>query len=450
MMGTEHTGQPLRPYEPAANGGWTPRDAAHLLGRTQHGARSDEIERATQDGLAKTLDRILNPQEESPEFQSTEALLRRTALDTGNIESLKAWWLYRMIYSANPLVEKMSLLWHNHFATSNAKVQSVEHMVAQNDLIRRHAVHSFRKLLRGMARDVAMLIWLDGNANRKRHPNENFAREVMELFSLGVGNYTEQDIKEAARAFTGWHVRNDKFWFNRVQHDAGNKKVLGRSGSLDGDDVVDICLEQKACARFLATKMLRFFVTPTPDAALVERLAARIRAHDYDMTPVARELFGSRLFFSAEVRHAMIKSPLDLVLGSHRALESRANLETTARLLGELGQDVFEPPTVKGWDGGRLWITSASLLRRDNFAARLSTGDRYGSIADPTRLVEMHGWKEPAAVVRHYVDLLLARDLEAAMIRPLEDYLRRATGDRGQRIRGMIHLVMTMPEYQLF
>ena len=144
-----------------------------------------------------------------------------------------------MLHSANPIVEKMSLFWHNHFATSYAKVQSVEHMAAQNDLIRRTAVGSFRQLLAGMSRDVAMLIWLDGNANRKRHANENFAREVLELFSLGLGNYTERDIKEAARAFTGWHVREDRFWFNKRQHDSASKSLLGRSGNFDGDDVID-------------------------------------------------------------------------------------------------------------------------------------------------------------------------------------------------------------------
>ncbi len=449
MNRTDHADDPLRPHDPDASGGWTSRDATHLLRRAQYGASAEEIERTTGEGLEKTVERLLTPQAETDDFRSSEELLRRIALDTDNIARLKAWWLYRMMYSANPLVEKMALLWHGHFATSWAKVQSVEHMLSQNELIRRHAIGSFRALLHGMASDVAMLIWLDGNANRKREPNENFAREVMELFSLGVGNYTEQDIVEAARAFSGWHVRDDRFWFNRDQHDEGEKTVLGRSGNLDGGDVIDICLERDASARFLAYKLLRLFVNPSPDAGLIERLAARIRVHDFWMTPVLRELLRSRVFFSREARHAIIKSPLDLVLGSHRALGSRIHFERSVDLLRDLGQDIFEPPTVKGWDGGRQWITSTSMLLRDNFAAALATEDRYGEIADPARLAEERGWMDAAAVARHYVELLLARDLEPASLGRLEAYLNEAGGGRGARIRGVIHLIMTMPEYQM-
>ncbi|MCH8173063.1 MAG: DUF1800 domain-containing protein [Proteobacteria bacterium] len=399
--------------------------------------------------VAYSLDRLLTPQHESPEFESSDRLLRQLAVDTGNINHLKAWWLYRMLNSANPLVEKVSLFWHNHFATSNAKVGSVEHMAAQNDLIRREAVGSFRKLLSGMARDVAMLIWLDGNANRKRQPNENFAREVMELFSLGVGNYTEQDIKAAARAFTGWHLRDDKFWFNQRQHDFTQKTILGKTGDFSGEDVVEICLEQAACPRFLAGKLLTTFVMPRPGERVVEQLALRIRAHDFQMAPVFRELFGSELFFSTDVRRTIIKSPLELVLGAYRALGNRPNLQATIRLLAKLGQDVFEPPTVKGWEGGRLWIHSASMLQRANFAPALTSGSRFGTIDDPESVLASAGRKTPDDVVRYYTDLLLSGDVDQASREQLIEYLRKAEGDRGSRSRGLIHLIMSMPEYQL-
>ncbi len=320
MSDKAQAGQRLRPYD-SKKQGWTRREAAHLLWRTQYGATFAEIEQAAEIGLEKTLDQLLKPQQESRQFQETSGLLRQTAIDTGGIDSLKAWWLYRKLNSANPLVEKMSLFWHSHFATSYAKVRSIQHMVAQNDLIRREALGDFRQLLSGMARDVAMLIWLDSNANRRRQANENFAREVMELFSLDVGHYTERDIKEAARAFTGWHVRDDVFWFNKRQHDFETKTVLGRTGKLDGDDVIEICLAQAACPRFLAKKLLATFVTSRPIETIeskqnVEQLARRIRVHDFQMRPVLRELFGSRWFFSAPVRQAIIKSPLDLVLGA--------------------------------------------------------------------------------------------------------------------------------------
>ena len=439
----------FRPYDPEAHGGWTRRDATHLLWRTQYGAASSEIEEAFAAGLHKTLDCRVNLQPESAHFQSAEQLLRRTAFDTGSIADLKAWWLYRMLNSANPLVEKMSLLWHGHFATSNAKVQSVPNMAAQNDLIRRHAVGSFRQLLHGIARDVAMLVWLDGNANRKRQPNENFAREVMELFSLDVGHYTEPDIKEAARAFSGWQVRDGKFWFNALQHDSGSKTVFGKTANLDGDDVIDLCLAQEACPRFLAFKLLRTFVVPAPDADLVDGLAQRIRFHDFVMTPVLRELFGSQLFFSSESRNAIIKSPIELVLGSYRSLESHPNLAAALPLLAGLGQDILEPPTVKGWDGGRLWISSTSMLQRANFAAELVTGNRLGAIADPERSTAQLALDSPEACVRHYGNLLLNRELEPDVIARLAGYMSQAQGSRDQRIRGVIQLIMTMPEFQL-
>ena len=198
---------------------WSRREATHLLWRTGFGASADDIQQATEAGLDRTLDRLLTPQPESEPFARADTLLKQAAFDSGNIGDLKAWWLHRMLASANPLVEKLTLLWHNHFATSNAKVDSVPLMAAQNDLLRRESLGNFKPLLTEMAKNGAMLMWLDSNSNRKRHPNENFSRELLELFSLGVGNYSEKDIQEAARAFTGWHVRNGEFWFNAIQQD---------------------------------------------------------------------------------------------------------------------------------------------------------------------------------------------------------------------------------------
>jgi uncharacterized protein (DUF1800 family) len=406
---------------------WTRRDATHLLWRAQFGASAAEINRAQKDGLAQTLARLLAAQPESAEFTTVEPLLRQTAIDTGAIGDLQAWWLYRMHYSANPYPEKLTLFWHNHFATSAAKVRSVPAMATQNDLLRRECLGSFRQMLHGMAKDGAMLIWLDGNANRKRHANENFAREVMELFSLGEGNYTEADIKQAARAFTGWHVRLEKFWFNARQHDNTPKSLFGKTGNLDGGEVLDLCLEHKACPRFLAFKLLRAFVLDQPAEAQVAALAARIRGHDFSLRPVMRELFSSELFFSAEARHAIIKSPLELVLGACRALEVRPNLQAINRVTGQLGQSIFAPPTVKGWEGGRLWINSASLLQRNNFAMALLEG-RFG---------ELTVLKDKLA---HYRELLLAREAPG---------LEKFKGNGNDERRRLIHLTMTLPEFQL-
>jgi uncharacterized protein (DUF1800 family) len=417
----------------SAGSGWTAREATHLLWRCAGGACATEIAGAVEDGLEKTVARLIATQPEKKEFLEGDSLLHGSALKSGNIKSLKRWWLYRLATSANPLAEKMTLFWHNHFATSNAKVRSTGKMDVQHALLRKHALGNFASLFRGMARDVAMLIWLDGNANRKRHPNENFAREVMELFSLGIGNYTERDIKEAARAFTGWHVRNEEFWFNKVQHDPGVKKVLGKAGKFRGDDILEICLQQPACARFLASKLLAAFVRPDADSALVEALAARIRTHKYEIAPVLQELLSSRVFYAPESRRSLIKSPVELVVGTARSLESTPHLDDSIQLMSDLGQNLFEPPTVKGWEGGRRWINSATMLQRANFATRATSTDRLGSVRSEG--------------VDHYIDLLLGGEVSKGARRELHAYQDNKSGKAPAN--GLIQLIMTMPEYQL-
>ena len=437
----------LQPWRPETDGVWTSREATHLLWRAGFGASPAEIDRSLKDGLDNTLDRLVAPEGESPQFDETQNLLRGIAIDTQGVADLKAWWLYRMQHAASPLTEKVTLLWHNHFATSYAKVQSVDHMLAQNKILRQHAMGSFAELLHGMARDVAMLIWLDGNANRKRHPNENFAREVMELFSLGEGNYSERDIAEAARAFTGWHVRRQEFWFNRIQHDTGVKHVLGRRGNFDGNDIIDICLAHPACPRFLAWKLLRTFVLDRPDETLIEALAARIAHHKYQMAPVLRELLGSRLFFSPAVRGSLIRSPIELVIGTLRTLDVPAHLPNTVPVLADLGQDVFEPPSVKGWEGGRQWISSTTLLKRTDFATQLLHGN---SLASQDRVpAGLREFGDSRAFLEAAIELLLARDIEPDTIAALDAVRQTLEGSVEDRQRGIVHMIMTLPEYQL-
>lgn len=433
----------LEPYH-AANGGWTGKEAVHLLWRCAAGASVAEVNRAVREGMTATVERLVSLQPEDEEFAATEKLLHRSALKSDNIGSLKNWWLYRFLRTANPLVEKMCLLWHNHFATSNVKVRSTGKMNNQHELIRKHALGNFAELFRSMARDVAMLVWLDGNANRKRHPNENFAREVMELFALGVGNYRETDIKEAARAFTGWHVRKDEFWFNRIQHDKGVKEVLGKSGNFTGDDILEICLSRKACTRFLASKLLRAFVTPTPEPELLDALAERIRFHQFEMVPVLRELLSSQAFYAAKARQVLIKSPVELVVGAFRTAGGQANLGECVQLLADLGQNLFEPPTVKGWEGGRLWINSATMLQRANFAAQVTSGKRFGKLGAALP----RGGSIEEQVASHF-ELLLAGMVSPATREAVMKYFRGAGGTDQERQNGLVHLIMTMPEYQL-
>ena len=436
----------LKRYDANRDGAWTIREVTHLLGRSQFGYTPAELEQAVTGGLNATVDRLIATQPESAEFRQAEEALRKTAFATGEITDLKIWWLYRMWATANPLAEKVALFWHNHFATSNDKVRSIPQMLAQNELIRTHGLGSFKSLLHGMSRDTAMLVWLDGNANRKRHPNENFAREIMELFALGVGNYTEKDIQEAARAFSGWHVREGAFWFNQLQHDESTKTVFGKSGNFDGAAIVDLCLEQPACARFLGMKLLKTFVCPDPSTEQIDAVAARIRAHDYNMSPVMRELFSSQLFFGASCRRNVIKSPLDLVVGSLRSLAATVKWPPVARLLANLGQDVFEPPSVKGWEGGRLWINSSSILLRTNFATELASGDQIATLR--TAILDMAAGASDA-VATQIEKLLLGGHTDAALHSEIVTHHQRVEGSAEQKLRSILQLVMSLPEFQL-
>ena len=436
----------LAPFDATRAGAWSPREAAHLLGRAQFGFTSKELDRAVKEGLSATVERLLAPQAESAEYQQAEAALRKTSLATGEISDLKVWWLYRMWASANPLGEKLAVLWHNHFATSHAKVRSVPQMLAQNELIRAHALGDFKQLLHGMAVDTAMLVWLDGNANRKRHPNENFAREIMELFALGVGNYTEKDIQEAARSFTGWHVREGAFWFNRLQHDESPKTVFGQTGNFDGKQIVDLCLAQPACPRFLALKLLKTFVLANPTTEQIDAVAARFSHHQLAIAPVMRELLASQLFFEMAHRRTVIKSPLDLVVGSLRSVAQTVKWPPIVKLLGELGQDVFEPQSVKGWEGGRLWINSSTLLMRTNFATALASGEQLATVSKP---INDGAGGTSESVVARLDTLLLGGTADERLRSDLVSHHKQADGDAVQKLRGVMQLVLSLPEYQL-
>ncbi len=302
--------------------------------------------------------------------------------------TLKAWWLREMIDTPTPLAERMTLFWHGHFATSQQKVVRSMAMWRQHEVLRAHALGSFRTLLHAVARDPAMLVYLDGANSRKEAPNENFAREVMELFTLGEasqgGGYTEQDIREAARAFTGWSVERADLSFRArpAFHDAGVKTVLGRSGSLDGDAVLDILLEQPAAARFIAGKLWRELVSPGPDPAELERVAARFRASDYDIAGLVRDLLLTDAFWSPAQRGTLVKSPVELLVGTVRQLGIVVpDTEPLARRAAQLGQNLLAPPNVKGWPGYTDWINATTLLERKRLSA-LVFRPAAGAMAD--------------------------------------------------------------------
>jgi hypothetical protein len=293
--------------------------------------------------------------------------LRASMLETRRVAN---WWADRMVATRCPLQEKLALFWHGHFASSEEKVRDYRKMLGQIMLFQTHAAGNFGTLLSAVARDPAMLVYLDAGQNLKGHPNENFGRELMELFTMGIGHYTEQDIREAARAFTGWIDKDLSFHIDDAQHDGGDKTVLGHSGPLDGQQVLDIILAQPATANFIAGKLYRFFVRDELSPPFQDRLGDLLRSGKYEIAPFLRAVFLSRDFYSAASVGTHIKSPVELVVSTYRrlGLGGTPGMPDFNSASTELGQTLLYPPTVAGWSQGRAWITPGSLLARGNFA----------------------------------------------------------------------------------
>ena len=240
----------------------------HLLRRGGFGTSPDEMQRYKEMGYEHTLKELMHP--DKVDDEALEDTIKSQDFDFTRIDDLKRWWIYRMAYTKRPLVEKMTLFWHGHFATSNRKVNNAYSMYMQNVLLRRQGMGNFGDLLLAASKDPAMIVWLDNQQNKKGKPNENYAREILELFSLGIGNYSEQDIKEAARAFTGWQTKPSGFYFNAKDHDTGSKTFLGETGNFNGEDIVAIVVKQPSVATFLSTKLCKFFVADEPSGQLIQ------------------------------------------------------------------------------------------------------------------------------------------------------------------------------------
>lgn len=469
-----------QPYQPTAANPWNLRKVGHLYRRAGFGATTEELGIAIRQGPERCIDLMLRGQPDA-EGDEVWGVVTRGIRQFNTGEQLSAAWLYRMLYSAHPLREKMTLFWHNHFATSNRKVQNAGYMLGQNELLRRHALGNFRTLLQEMSFDPAMMVWLDTIQSRRGQANENYGRELMELFSLGIlhprrtdqRNYTEQDIREAARAFTGWTLEGGRATFHANQHDDGEKNVLGQRGRFGANDIVRVCLEQEAAPYFIARKLFRFLVSENmqPSADLLEPLARDFRASDFNFGALVEKVLRSNLFFSAHAYRARIKTPVDFALGIVRGLEGHLPGTGNQRPLGStalasalegLGQRLFYPPSVAGWDMGRAWLNGQTFLLRQNLALALTstTDDRFGRKADPAALVRRHNRQGAADQVDFFLRLFLQGDATEATRQRLEQYLQTAQGQSypfywtegeaaDQRVRALGHMVLCLPEFQL-
>jgi uncharacterized protein (DUF1800 family) len=389
--------------KPLSSENWNYAMAAHLLNRAGFGGSPAEIQKLADLGPDQAVASLLdyenipdptpnpgwaqpNPEElqkfrqvistGTPEEKKAAQQARQQAIQKQMLE-LRGWWLQRMVKGPRPMQEKLVLFWHGHFATSVEKVRNPFYMWQQNELFRRLATGNWQQLLIEAGKDPAMLVWLDQAQSRKLHPNENYAREVMELFALGEGHYTEHDIAEAARALTGWSLdpQTEKYIYRPFIHDNGDKTIFGQTGNFSGDDFIALIVAQPQAARFITAKLWNYFAGQMPSEELNTQLAAVLRANGNNFKPFLRVMLRSREFYSDSVVRNEVKSPVQWLVGSVRMLECELPPPLVAwGMLRQLGQDLFAPPNVKGWDGGVAWITTNTLLTRYNDAQALVAG----------------------------------------------------------------------------
>ncbi len=417
LRSTSGPGGPWARYEPTSDTPWDLRRVVHLHRRAGFAATWAEIQRDLKDGPETSIRRVLAGTSRigvvPEEFEATSTLLADAAVASGDVNRLKAWWIFRMLGTPDPLGERLTLLWHNHFATAQSKVDDLALMRRQNDTFRRLARAPFGTLLEAAIREPALLLYLDAPSNRQDHPNENLARELMELFTLGIGNYAEADVREAARALTGWTVDDGAFREALVKHDDGEKTLLGRKGRWGGADVLAILVEQPSMAQKLARRLCGLFMGEgAVDEPAINGLARELEESRLDIGRAVESVLRSRAFFAPANLGSRVVGPVEFVIGACRALVSRGSTPSTLILADwttRMGQDLFEPPNVGGWPGGRSWLTPRALVARANFAAALVAGRHVGLPAplDAGSIAAEQGLGMSSAEVREAASALL-------------------------------------------
>lgn len=462
-VGSAAQGQPLSQLELLG----------HVWRRAGFGATRDELETSLARGYEATVEDLLHP-ELAPDVE--DDVLCRSFPDfheTRKLDVAQAAWVWRMIHTRRPLQEKMTLFWHCLFATGNAKVENPPQMVAQIDAFRRVALGDFRSILVALSKDPAMLFWLDNQLNTRDVHNENYGRELLELFSMGIGHYSEDDVKSCARAFTGWTFAESlpavkpygrfrwEFQFRPDLHDHGEKTFLGERGNFDGTDIIDILVRQPATAQFLARRLYLFFVADHPDQEAIDFLARVYFASHYDLRAMLRALFLSPYFCSERAYYARVKSPAEYVVGIMRLVgdfaQPKPGFPEIALECRYMGQDLLNPPSVEGWHMGKEWIDTGMLVERVNFgAAQLGDCRKPGVQRLIERLREQPVYT-PEALVERCLDLLgplrVRPKTRAALVRFVRQGgpLRFSPGDAAaeQRVGELFSLIAATREFQM-
>ena len=464
---------------------------AHLMRRAGFGAARDELDKLVSDGYEATVESLLDSNDSA---DVPEDLIRRYHPDQSaglGIKGVGAYWLYRMIHSKRPLDEKVALFWHSVFATGYAKLAQGRVLMDQIDMFRRHGMGSLRTLLVELSRDPSMIMWLDNHENHNGAINENYGRELLELFSMGVGNYSEDDIKECARAFTGWtvgnseymemRIRNDSLWpygrinlhfeFNPDDHDDGEKSFLGHKGRFTGEDVVDIICQQTATAGFVSRHMYSFFVadeppvtqwpyTPPRDPQAIEVLSKEYFDSGQSIRSMLRVLFNSDFFKSRESWYQKVKSPAELVSGVLRLTgeyrEPHPSIQGAADYMDNMGQTLINPPSVEGWHAGIEWIDTGNLVERANFASgKFADIDQPGIQEMVARfLADAGGVTSPERLLNGCLDQMGAIELSQPTLEALTEHASRLVEMEGpdalpeRKVVEMLRMVASTPEFQ--
>ncbi len=390
---------------------------------------------------------------------------RRQNFEARQIQGLRNWWLQRMVESPRPLEEKLTLFWHGHFACQYTVVFNSYVMFKQNEMFRFHANRNYGALLRGLVHDPTMIRYLYNDSNTKSHANENLAREILELFSMGTGNYTEEDIRQASKALTGYtfDYYSGEFRFVKGNHDDGPKTIWGRTGNFTGDDLVDLIMQQPATARFIVKKLFVYFAHETPDDATIDRLARVLRTSNYEISEMLENLFLSDEFYSPKSVATQIKSPAQLLVGTMRSLGIKdANYGYMDQVIRNMGQELLEPPNVKGWDGGRTWIDANRIFHRYNAVSDLvetvaRPGNQKGVDVIGT-LLAGKSFQNPAEVVDFLAGGCLLAPMSAekrqslinfvSTLPPCADWANRKD-EVNAKLTALLVMMMSSPEYQL-
>jgi len=437
-------------YRPDAARPWNLALAGHLYRRAAFGADWQRLQQALTDGPRKTIDRLLTPRADVEAFNRMYDDYETSAAGSDSAEALRPWWLRRMIETPHPLLEKMTLFWHGYFAVNGSSVKSARLMRQYAGLLRSNALGSFESLLRDICRNPAMLLSVDAAENRKASPNSSFARVLLDTFTVGPGNYTDRDIHETARALTGWFVRRGKVRFVAYQHDETTKRLLGQQGNFNDSDVAGILLARSATARTVVGRLYRLLISETrrPRDELLAPLVEDF-AKDYDILWLVETMLRSNLFFSPEAYRRRIKSPVEFALGIVKGMEAMVSTTQLAQDLAGLGQNLYHPPTVRGWTGGKGWINDATMIRRLNLVADMLAGSGpYKDRLDPWRLAVRHNHSTVDSATRFALDLFLQGDISTDTQGAL-----MATGAKdakpGEIMRQRVHAILTLPEFQL-